>query len=97
MPNKKATRCRYSAEFKRQILAECAQTGASITAIAMTHGINPKVVHKWRCDARRSGTVADVAVPPAFILLPIAPALIEDTSPVIRIELRCGPAIAILS
>jgi len=42
------TRRRHSAELKQQILAECAQPGASVASVALSHGINANVVHKWR-------------------------------------------------
>lgn len=41
-------RRRHSAELKQQILAECAQPGASVASVALSHGINANVVHKWR-------------------------------------------------
>lgn len=37
----------HSAEFKRQVLFECRQPGASVAAVAIAHGLNPNVVHKW--------------------------------------------------
>lgn len=45
---KKKTRRRYDAEFKQQILAECAEPDASVASVALSHGINANVVHKWR-------------------------------------------------
>ena len=45
---KKKTRRRYGADLKQQILAECAEPGASAAGIALSHGINANVVHKWR-------------------------------------------------
>ena len=85
--SKKISRRRHSTELRAQVLAECAQPGASIAQVAMSHGINANVVHKWR---RLSGAQAQVAPMPAFvpIALPPAPAL---SAPDIRIELRHGP------
>jgi len=37
----------HSTEFKAQVLAACRQPGASIAAVALAHGINANVVHKW--------------------------------------------------
>ena len=45
---KKKTRRRYGAELKQQILAQCAEPGASVASIALSHGINANVVHKLR-------------------------------------------------
>ncbi|WP_162258067.1 transposase [Hydrogenophaga sp. Root209] len=48
---RKKTRRRYGAELNQQILAQCAEPGASVASIAMSHGINANVVHKWRRQA----------------------------------------------
>jgi len=37
----------HSLEFKTQVMAACQQPGASIAAVAQTHGLNSNVVHKW--------------------------------------------------
>ena len=49
-----ATRRRYGADAKARVLAECEETGASVAKIAMAHGINANVVHRWRQLARKS-------------------------------------------
>ena len=41
-------RRRYSREFKERILAECLEPGNSFAAVAVRHGLNPNMVHKWR-------------------------------------------------
>ena len=41
-------RRKYSREFKQQIIAESRQAGASLAAVAVQHGLNPNMVHKWR-------------------------------------------------
>jgi transposase-like protein len=48
-------RRRYSQEFKQRILAEARQPGASLAAVAVRHGLNPNMVHKWRQALQRSG------------------------------------------
>jgi transposase len=37
----------YSPELKLQIVAACAQPGASIAGLALQHGINANIVHRW--------------------------------------------------
>ena len=83
---KKNTRRRYDAELKQQILAQCAEPGASVASIAMSHGINANVVHKWRRLA--SGALPAVATP-AFVPVSLPPAACAP-APDIRIELRRG-------
>lgn len=36
-----------SKAFKAQVIQECAQPGASIASIALTHSLNANLVHKW--------------------------------------------------
>ena len=81
--SKRIVRRRHSAELKAQVLSECAQPGASVASVALSHGINANVVHKWR---RLSGTAPLVA---AFV--PVAlPAPSCATPAEIRMELRRG-------
>ena len=83
---KNKTRRRYSAELKQQILAQCARPNASVASVALSHGINANVVHKWRQLAHDPSTKRPVStfVPVALPVLSSAPA------PDIRIELRRG-------
>jgi transposase len=37
----------YSPELKLQIVVTCAQPGASIAGVALQHGINANIVHRW--------------------------------------------------
>ena len=55
MEEGKRGRRRHSAEFKRQVLAECAQPGASVAGVALAHWINANLVQKWRRQARGDG------------------------------------------
>jgi transposase len=49
------TRRFYSPELKSQIVAECQTQGASVAGVALSHGINANIVHRWRLViARRS-------------------------------------------
>ncbi|WP_460427166.1 transposase [Azotobacter armeniacus] len=48
----------YSTAFKAQVVQECGQPGASVASVALSHGINTNVVHKWIRTAR-SQVVSD--------------------------------------
>lgn len=37
----------YARKFKRQVVAQCQVPGVSISAIALSHGINANVIPKW--------------------------------------------------
>ena len=87
---KTATRRRYGADAKARVLAECDVAGASVAKVAMAHGINANVVHRWRQLARES-EVPVRAVNTEFV--PVALPAQPDPAPVvgdIRIELRRG-------
>ncbi|MBS4046878.1 MAG: transposase [Alphaproteobacteria bacterium] len=87
---KKKTRRRYGSDLKQQILAECAEPGASVASIALSHGINTNVVHKWR---REAGGALPALPTPAFVPVPLPPAACAPgpaPAPDIRIELRRG-------
>lgn len=85
---KKITRRRHSAELKMQVLAECAQPGASVARVALSHGINANVVHKWR---RLAACDQSAAAQPAFLPLSL-PAPQSSPARDIHIELRRGAA-----
>lgn len=82
--SRKDTRRRYSAEFKTQILGECSQPAASVAGVALSHGINANVVHKWR----RLAGGAPVAVAPFVPVALPAPSCAAPAD--IRMELRRG-------
>ena len=86
---KRQTRRRHSSELKALVLAECVRPGASVARVAMAHGINANVVHKWRRQSgggsakpkhREVTTFIPLSLPPA------QPAPVAD----MRIELRRG-------
>ena len=83
---KKKTRRRYDAELQQQILNQCAEPGASVASIALSHGINANVVHKWR---RQGGSALTPVQALAFVAVPLAPEACAS-APDIRIELRRG-------
>ena len=57
----------YSKSFKAQVIQECAQPGASIASIALSHSLNANLVHKWiRVQAQKI-----TPLQPAFIPLPM--------------------------
>ena len=38
----------YSKAFKAQVVQECSLPGNSVASVALSHGINTNVVHRWR-------------------------------------------------
>jgi transposase len=81
----------HSDELKAQVLAECLQPGASLASVAMAHGINADLVHRWRRDAWARAHVAQrPRQVEEFVALPIVSAPAESASGEIRVELRRG-------
>jgi transposase len=88
---KKQTRQWYDAATKARVVAECDEPGASVAKVALAHGINANVVHRWRQLARKEGK-ATPSRTGEFIALPLmAPAIDAPMSADIRVELRRGP------
>lgn len=88
--SRRAGRRRHSADLKSKVLAECAERGASIAQVALAHGLNANLVHKWH---RQVGGVTVAAAPARRADGFIALALPPHPAPApcdIRIELRRG-------
>ena len=90
-------RQRYGAELKAQIMAECEAPGASVARVAMAHGINANVVHRWRQLAREGGvrrtrpsTTPVTSTSTSFVPVVVGDAPTGAKSGEIQIELRRG-------
>lgn len=59
------TRRRHLPEFKARVVKECAQVGASVAAVALRHGLNANLVHRWRRQARQADFCAAATAPAA--------------------------------
>ena len=46
-PVTRRARRTYAQQFKREVVAQCLLPGASVSAIALGHGINANVIRKW--------------------------------------------------
>lgn len=71
-------RRRHSATFKAQVLAACAESGASVAAVALAFKLNDNLVHQWRRGrgAPRAPGVASMGIaeaPPRFVELTVSP------------------------
>ena len=86
---KSQERRRHRAEFKAEVLAECAKPGASVAQVALAHGLNTNLVHKWRREAARGASPLAIKAQPMFLPLqmPSPGAMPADD---IRVELRKG-------
>jgi len=82
-------RRRHNSELKRQVLAECAAPGVSVAKVAMRHGLNANLVHKWR---RTVAHERDAAIAGAFVPVTVmsAPPTV-DAPQFIEVDLQRGP------
>ncbi|MFO1217408.1 MAG: transposase [Burkholderiaceae bacterium] len=93
MHSKAAPRRRHSDALKAKVLIECDEPGASVAAVAQSHGLNANLVHKWRRQGRCREAANEAApvndkVAGAFVALHAG--LPTQPVPDIRIELRRG-------
>jgi transposase len=86
---KTRSRRRHDSELKKVVLAECAEPGASVASVALKHGLNANLVHKWRRLAHPcTSTALEDVPPPQFVPVPLPPPAVPRED--IRIELRRG-------
>ena len=83
-------RRRFSEAFKRDIVAQCMQPNASVSAIALANGLNTNQVLKWRRMAldgehESSSTMLPVTVED-ISSMPVVPALRHEGAVEIRLE-----------
>ena len=86
---KTKSRRRHDRDLKDTVLDECNAPGASVAKVALTHGLNANLVHKWRRQA--GGARLGVPTPEMTTFIPVtmtpaASHVVDD----IRIELRRG-------
>jgi transposase len=78
----------YSPELKLQIIGACAQPGASIAGVALQHGINANIVHRW---LREHSQATLINRPQTFVPVTLdsatEPATVQPTTD-IRVEVK---------
>ena len=65
----KAAKRRHSVAFKRKLVGLTNQSGASVAAIALEHGVNANLVFKWR--RQQLGAPATAKPERTAVLLPV--------------------------
>ena len=99
---KRSARRNHGPELKRTVLDEC-RAGASVASVAMAHGLNANLVHKWRRLAQGKLGAVVTPPPPAQTFIPLVIASRMPTPPAcaesreLRIELRRGAIVATVS
>jgi transposase len=80
----------YSPELKSQVMRECRQSGASVAGVALSHGINANIVHRWLREHSQSALMVQS---PAFVPVTLdgpAPLTVSTppAEPDIRVEVQ---------
>jgi transposase len=65
MYSRSAPRRRHGAEFKAKVLADCDEPGASISGVALAHGLNANLVRQWRAGRGAKSASVSVTAPSA--------------------------------
>ena len=75
-------RSSYPKPFKAQVVQECLQPGATVSSVAINHGINANVIRKWLPLYRDQPAAASL---PAFVPLKAAPKRPVEASVIIEL------------
>jgi transposase len=92
------TRRRYGSQFKAMVLSQCEEPGMSVAQVAMSHGINDNVVHRWRQLARQQQSALQATPdaqalpqpPVAFVPLVLPAPAGPETRTEIRLDIKRG-------
>ena len=83
----------YSVEFKTSVLEQSRRPGASLAGVALAHGINPNMVHRWMREERQRLELAELQRGAAAFLpvqLPKVP--VTQSIPVPRVVSPIDPS-----
>jgi transposase-like protein len=83
----------YSVEFKTSVLEQSRRPGASLAGVALAHGINPNMVHRWIREERQRLELAELqrgAV--AFLPVQLPQVPVTQPSPVPRVVPSVDPS-----
>ena len=88
----------YSPELKTQVMQECRQSGASVAGVALSHGINANIVHRWLREQTTSALMPQLQAR-AFVPVTLnesAPGPVPHAELDIRVEVqRANSAIVV--
>ena len=97
-PANRPKRRLYSPELKTQVMQECRQSGASVAGVALSHGINANIVHRWLREQTTSALMPQLQAR-AFVPVTLnesAPGPVPHAELDIRVEVqRANSAIVV--
>jgi len=77
------TRRYYSPQLKTEVIQQCRQSSASVAGVALAHGINANIVHRWLHEQERAALLLRAQ---SFV-----PVTLEQASPALPVE--AGPSV----
>lgn len=83
-------RRKHSRAFKEQVLAECEHPGESIAGVALRHGLNANLIHKWRQALRREARDEFLRLPAPRTTAPSVPSAPANPADTVRLEVTVG-------
>jgi transposase len=94
----KRIRRTHGAELKAAVVDACRQPGASIAAVALEHGINANLVHRWLRQAECAVNEAEVVPAHTELAGGFMPLSLPQSMPGdIRVEVRRGGSVITVS
>jgi transposase len=78
----------YTAQFKREIVAQCMKPDASVSRVSIEHGLNTNLVRKWIGNHQRES--ADVA---SLLPVVVTESMTKSVPSAAAIEIRIGRAV----
>lgn len=83
----------YSAEFKTSVLEQSRRPGASLAGVALAHGINPNMVHRWIREERQRLELAELQRgATAFLPVQLPQVPVTQPSPLPRVVPPVDPS-----
>ena len=67
----------YSAAFNALVLEQTRERGASVSGVALRHGLQPNMVHRWSREQRQVREPVQQSTP-AFVPLPVHAAVADE-------------------
>ena len=96
----------YTKAFKALVMGECAQPGASVGGVALSHGLHANMVHRWLREARLAQTFTaqlSADAPAPFVALALSDGMpsLTPSAPVaptpVQVRLQRGELVVNLS
>ena len=87
----------YSPELKAQVMQECRQSGASVAGVALSHGINANIVHRWLRELTPSALVVPSQAFVPVTLAESAPDSTPQLAPDIRVQVQHGSSAIVVN